>query len=65
MSQHQAEAVKCRAEPLNAAGISKYALGGDTATWVAGIGDDQAAKVATVGLIAEPASTLLIDFFAG
>jgi integrase len=60
----QAEAVKLRVEALNAAAISICPLDGDTATWVATIGDDLAAKLAAVGLIAERASANLGDFLA-
>jgi integrase len=62
VTQRQAEAVKLRVEALNAALISKCPLDGDTASWVAGIGDDLAAKLAAVGLIPERASALLSDF---
>jgi integrase len=64
VSQKQAEGVKVRVEALNAALISKCPLDGDTASWVAGIGDDLAAKLAAVGLIPERASTLLGEFLA-
>ena len=47
---------------MNAAAISKCPLDGDTAAWVADIGDDLAAKLAAVGLIPERASALLADF---
>src|SRR5262245_10938449 len=62
VSQRQAEAVKLRVEALNAALISKCPLDGDTAAWVAGIGDDLAAKLAAVGLIPARASAVLGDF---
>src|SRR5215510_12208301 len=62
VSQRQAEAVKFRVEALNAAIISKCPLDGDTASWVASIGDDLAAKLAAVGLIPERASALLGEF---
>jgi integrase len=64
VSQRQADAVKLRVEALNASLISKYPLDGDTAAWVAGIGDDLAAKLAAVGLIPERANTLLGEFLA-
>lgn len=64
VSARQAEAVKLRVETLNAAIISKCPLDGDTATWVAGIGDDLAAKLAAVGLIPERASAALDSFLA-
>src|SRR6516162_11645743 len=58
VSHRQAEAVKFRVEALNAAAISKCPLDGDTAAWVAAIGDDLAAKLAAVGLVPERASAL-------
>ena len=64
VSQRQAEAVKLRVEALNAALISKCPLDGDTAAWVAEIGDDLAAKLAAVGLIPERASAVLGEFLA-
>src|SRR6516162_9881663 len=65
VSHRQAEAVKLRIESLNAAVISKCPLDGDTAAWVADIGDDLAAKLAAVGLIPERGSALLADFLDG
>jgi integrase len=65
VSQRQAEAVKLRVEALNAALISKCPLDSDTASWVASIGDDLAAKLAAVGLIPERASAVLGDFLDG
>src|SRR5262249_56170571 len=64
VSHRQAEAVKLRVEALNAALISKCPLDGETAAWVAGIGDDLATKLAAVGLIPERASTLLGEFLS-
>ena len=64
VAMRQAEAVKLRVEALNASLISKCPLDGDTAAWVAGIGDDLAAKLAAVGLIPKRASALLGDFLA-
>lgn len=57
VSQRQAEAVKHRIEALNAAVISQCPLDGDTAAWVAAIGDELAAKLAAVGLTPGRAST--------
>src|SRR5262249_25713858 len=62
VTHRQAETVKFRVEALNAALVSKCPLDGDTAAWVAGIGDELAAKLAAVGLIPERASTLLDEF---
>lgn len=44
-----AEAVKLRVEALNAALVARLPLDGETAAWVAGLGDDLAAKLAAVG----------------
>jgi integrase len=65
VTQRLAEAVRLRVEALNAALISMCPLDGDTAAWVAGIGDDLAAKLAAVGLIPERASALLGEFLDG
>lgn len=48
-----AESVKLKVEALNAAAVARMPLDGGTAAWVAGIGDDLAAKLAAVGLIPE------------
>ncbi len=64
VTQRQAEAVKYRVESLNAAMISKCPLDGDTAAWVAGIGDDLADKLAAVGLIPRRASSQLGEFLS-
>src|SRR5262245_59554425 len=62
MSQRQAETVKLRVEALNAALISKIPLDGDSAAWVADIGNDLAEKLAAVGLIPKRATAALGDF---
>jgi site-specific recombinase XerD len=64
VSQRQAEAIKLRVEALNAAIISKCPLDGDTARWVAEIGDDLADKLAAVGLIPRRSSSLLGEFLS-
>lgn len=46
-----AEGVKLRVEALAASAASRLPLDGETAAWVAGVGDDLAAKLAAVGLI--------------
>ncbi|HBI43523.1 MAG TPA: integrase [Planctomycetales bacterium] len=61
-SQRLAESIKGKVEALNAAQISRCPLDDDAARWVSQIGDDLAAKLAAVGLVAERASTLLGDF---
>jgi integrase len=62
VSQRLAEQIKFRVEALNAAVISRCPLDGDTAAWVASIGDDLAAKLAAVGLIAPRSRGLLGEF---
>ena len=59
-----AEGVKLKVEALNAAVVSRLPLDGETAAWVAGIGDDLAAKLAAVGLIPVRASRTLGAFLA-
>jgi integrase len=56
VSQRVAEEIKVKVELLNAAVLSGLALDGETASWVAKIGDDLAEKLASVGLIAPRAS---------
>src|SRR5262245_6438615 len=51
MPQRVAEEVKIRVESLIAAKVAGLPLDGETARWVAKIGDDLAAKLAAVGLI--------------
>lgn len=48
-----ANEVKLKIETLNAVTVAKLPMDADTARWVAGIGDDLAAKLAAVGLIPE------------
>lgn len=62
VSSKMAEAIKVRVETLNVAAISKCPLDGDTAAWVAGIGDDLADRLAAVGLIPGRASARLGEF---
>lgn len=57
-----ANEVKIRVESLNALAVARLPLDTDTARWVAGIGDDLAAKLATVGLI-PPRVTRTVDQF--
>jgi hypothetical protein len=52
VTQKNAEEIKLRVERINAARIANLALDNETASWVAGVGDDLAAKLAAVGLIA-------------
>ena len=62
VSQRLADSIKGKVEALNAAQISRCPVDDDAARWVSQIGDDLAAKLAGVGLVAERASTLLGDF---
>ena len=64
MSGKLADAIKGKVEALNAAQISGCPLDDETARWVSQIGDDLAAKLAAVGLIAERETALLGDFLA-
>lgn len=65
MPAKMAEAIKVKLEALNAATISKCPLDNETAAWVAGIGDDLAAKLAAVGLTPDRASAKLGEFLDG
>jgi hypothetical protein len=65
MAMRQAEAIKLRVEALNASLISKCPLDGDTAAWVAGIGDDLAEKLGAVGLIPKRETGVLGEFLDG
>jgi len=60
-----AEAVRLRVEHLANALLTRTPVDPDTAAWVAGIGDDLAAKLAAVGLIPERRSALLGAFLGG
>ncbi len=63
-----AESVRLKVEALNAAVVARLPLDGETAAWVAGVGDDLAARLAAVGLVAaRPASVTLsglLDLYA-
>jgi len=62
VSQKTAEAVKVRIEHLAAAAETRHALDGETAQWVAELGDELAAKLARAGLVPERESATLGDF---
>jgi integrase len=51
VNKKTASEVRLKIEHLHACIVSRLPLDGETATWVAGIGDDLAAKLAAVGLI--------------
>lgn len=57
VSMHYARKIKVRVEALNAANAWHSSLDVETATWVRGIEDDLAAKLAAVGLIPERTAT--------
>lgn len=57
-----ANEVKLRIETLNALLIARLPMDADSARWVAGIGDDLAAKLAAVGLTPERRSSRLGEF---
>jgi len=65
VSQKTAEAVKVQIEHLAAAGETRHALDGETARWVADLGDDLAGKLAAVGLVPKREAATLGDFLQG
>ena len=60
-----AESVKLRVEDLNAAAIANVPPDRDTSMWLAGVGDDLHAKLASLGLTQLRASAVLDDFISG
>ena len=62
VTRKQAEAVKLRVEALAAGVTARLAMDADTAAWVAGVGDDLAAKLHAVGLVPERRSQALGAF---
>src|SRR5262245_1961082 len=62
VSQRVAEEVKVKVEQLAAAAASGCPLDGETAQWLARIGDDLAEKLAAVGLAPRRAAARLGDF---
>jgi integrase len=60
-----ANEVKLKVEALNAAKLASLPLDGETAKWVAKIGDDLAAKLAAAGLIAPRGTATLDGFIVG
>src|SRR5262245_11563385 len=60
--QRLAEVIKVKVEALNASAISGLPVDGETAQWVAKLGDELAGKLAAVGLIARRASAALGAF---
>jgi len=55
-----AESVKTKVESLAALAVARLPMDHETATWVGGIGDDLAGKLAAVGLIPERAKPLTL-----
>lgn len=53
VSRKLAESIQSKVETLNAIAIAMMPMDSETARWVAGIGDELAAKLAAVGLIPE------------
>ena len=53
VSRKHAESINSKVETLNAIAIAMMPMDSETARWVAGIGDELAAKLAAVGLIPE------------
>ena len=53
VSRKLAESINLKVETLNAIAIAMMPMDSETARWVAGIGDELAAKLAAVGLIPE------------
>lgn len=64
VSKRDAESIKLRVEHLVAASRSNLPLDGETATWLSGIGDDLASKLAAVGLTRRRATATLGTFTA-
>lgn len=65
INQKTANEIKLKVEHLNALAVARLPMDTDTAKWVAGIGDDLAAKLAAVGLIPERRSETLGEFLNG
>jgi integrase len=57
-----AEQIKLKVEALNVAAITGMSIDGETAQWVAKVGDDLADRLAAVGLIAERGRGTLGEF---
>src|SRR5437016_10695794 len=64
VSQRIAEDVRIKVESLNAAILSNLPVDGETAQWVARLGDGLANKLAAAGLIAPRSAARLSDFLA-
>ena len=62
VNKKTASEVKLKVEHLNALHVSGLPMDTETASWVAKIGDDLAAKLAAVGLIPERTSAMLGQF---
>jgi integrase len=62
MNAKLANEIKLKVEALSATRINNLPMDAGTAAWVAGIGDDLAAKLAAVGLIPERRSQTLGEF---
>ena len=62
VNKKTASEVKLKVEHLHALAVAKLPMDGETAGWVAGIGDDLAAKLAAVGLVPARESAKLAEF---
>ena len=62
MTQKQADQVRLRVEAIDASRRAKLPLDPDAASWLGGIGDDLAKKLAAVGLIPERRSQTVGPF---
>src|SRR5215217_603468 len=64
VNKKTANEVKLKVETLHALSIANLPLDAETAQWVNGIGDDLAAKLAAVGLIAKRTTRAVGEFLA-
>jgi len=65
VNKKTASEVKLKVEHLHSLIVSKLPMDSETAAWVAGIGDDLAAKLAAVGLVSVRDSDTLGQFLTG
>jgi integrase len=61
MSKKSAEAIRLKVEHLVTASLAKVPLDHDTALWIASIGDELAARLATVGLMPERVKSVTLS----
>src|SRR5437868_2731326 len=65
VTKRQGEAIRLRVEHLLTSHLSRLPLDQDTASWLAGIGDDLHARLAAVGLVPDRTSQALGLFLDG